>query len=360
MIFRNAVFIVTEEKRCPLYIVGEELRVHEGVLALPPAKSTCLTLAGDLMDIISHRTAFEQFERGEVTRSKFECGGCSGIIRFEFKKEREFTTPQMKLLAAALKREKSKPIADLVNKLAQNETFKSLSRNDLFDLAAILELKKYDNDTLILQKGHTGTHLYILLSGCVEIVDEEGLKLAEIRSGGVFGEVSLLSGDLVTSTVVASEPCQVALLSQKNFRHILKRFPVLQVFFYKLQARRISEINLKRAEELSSGMVGYLSDIPSTELCQMFNVNMKSGRLKFDLDNGEGIILFHEGEIIHAQLNDKSGKDAFYDILCLEHGRFKFIQGLTQAEKEKDVIGGFMGMLMEGMKRFDDRIADES
>ena len=359
MSFRNAVFIVTEEKRCPHYIAGEELRVHEGALTLPPAKATCLTLAGDLIDIISNRTAFEQFERGEMIRTVFECGGCSGIIRFEFKKEKEFSTPQMKLLATSVRREKSKPIVNLVGKLEKNETFNSLSRNDLFDLAALLELKEYDDGTLILQKGDPGTHLYILLSGCVEIADEEGVKLAEIRSGGVFGEVSLLSGDLVTSTVVASEPCQVALLSQKNFQHILKLFPVLQVFFYKLQAQRISEINLKRAEELTSGMVGYLSDIPPVELFQMFNVNMKSGRLKLDLDNGEGIILFHEGEIIYARLDDIIGKEAFYDILCLKDGRFKFIQGLTQAEKQKEVIGGFMSMLMEGMKRLDERLADE-
>jgi len=49
------------------------------------------------------------------------------------------------------------------------------------------------------------------------------------------------------------------------------------------------------------------------------------------------------------------GKEAFYDILELNEGRFKFIQGLTRSEKKLPVIGGFMAMLMEGMKRLDDR-----
>ena len=37
---------------------------------------------------------------------------------------------------------------------------------------------------------------------------------------------------------------------------------------------------------------------------------------------------------------------------------FKFVHGVTEAEKKKDVIGGFMGMLMEGMRRLDDRRED--
>ncbi len=359
MEFRNAVFIVTEEKRCPLYNIGEELRVHDGILSLPTAKSTCLILAGDLMGIVSQQVALEQFENGEVKKSKFECGGCFGNIHFEFKKEREFATIQMKLLAATLKREKIKPITGFVEALRKNEIFNSLSDYDLLDLAALLKLEKYDEGVHILRKGDPGTHFYIILSGRVEIIDEEDVILAEIGSGGVFGEVSLLSGDRVTSSVVAAEPCHIALLGKKDFQHVLKQFPVLQVFFYKLQARRISAINIQRAEELASGMVGYLSDMSSAELCQMLNSNRKSGHLIFDLYDYEGVIMFNEGEVIHAQLVGGKGKEAFYNILALKHGRFKFVQGLTEAEKEKKVIGGFMGMLMEGMKRLDDLAAGE-
>ena len=53
MQFRNAVFIISEEKRCPLYNVGEELRINDDALTLPPAKSTCLILASDLIEIVA-------------------------------------------------------------------------------------------------------------------------------------------------------------------------------------------------------------------------------------------------------------------------------------------------------------------
>ncbi len=67
------------------------------------------------------------------------------------------------------------------------------------------------------------------------------------------------------------------------------------------------------------------------------------------------VIMFNEGELVYAELNGLVCKEAFYQVLSLNSGRFKFSQGLTEIEKRRDVIGGFMGMLMEGMKRLDDR-----
>ena len=359
MHYRNAVFIITEEKRCPLYNVGEELRVHEGILTLPTAKPTCLVLTTDLADIICENVAFEQIKRGEVQKSKFECGGCSGIIRFEFKKEKEFATLQMKLLDAAQKRERMKPIEGYLGALREIETFRPLSDDDLLDFTELLEFNEFNEGFLILQKGDPGTHLFILLSGRVEVVDQDGAVVAEIGAGEVFGEVSLLSGNRVNSTVIAAEQSEVAMLNRKNFQHIITRFPVLQIFFYKLQARRIAEINLKRAAELASDMAGYISDFPPAELSQMLNGNMKSGRLEFELKDNSGWIVFNEGEVVDARWAGKSGTEAFYEIMTLKQGRFQFVQELTQEDKEKDVIGGFMGMLMEGMKRLDDLAAEE-
>ena len=59
---------------------------------------------------------------------------------------------------------------------------------------------------------------------------------------------------------------------------------------------------------------------------------------------------------MHAEIDGLSGKEAFYEILTIENGRFNFSQGLTMREKSFDVIGGFMGMLMEGMQRLDDSL----
>jgi hypothetical protein len=114
-------------------------------------------------------------------------------------------------------------------------------------------------------------------------------------------------------------------------------------------------MNEQRAEELSSGMVGQVSDISIVELCQMVNSNQKTGRLRLENSDCRATILFNEGELVHADYRGFVGKDAFYEVIGIENGRFKFTQGLTRKEKQLDVLGGFMGIIMEGMKRLDDR-----
>lgn len=354
MQFRNGIFIITEEDHCPLYNVREELRVSEGILNLPASKPTCLTLAKELIAITSADSSYENYSYGKNQKVKFECGGCDGLVRFEFKKDRGFATLQMKLLAAAERRDKIKGTSNFAELLQSVEIFSTLSSEDLLDLATLLELNDVPWQFPIAQKGDPGDRLFILLSGRAEVIDDHGVALAELKKGEVFGEMSLLSGDRVSTTIMTAEPCQVAIMNQKNFRHVLNRFPALQVYFYKLLVSRITKMNMQRAEELSSGMVGQLSDIAPVELCQMINSNQKTGRLNIEFEDKRATIIFNEGELVDAECEILSGKDAFYRVLSIDNGRFKFTHGLTEQEKSLDVIGGFMGMLMEGMKRLDD------
>jgi len=354
MRFRDGIFLVTEEDHCPLYNIGEEFKVENGILTLPAGKPTCLTLSRELVTIASADAGYESYSGGMTQKAKFECGGCTGVIRFEYKKEKEYATLQMKLLAAAERKEKIQGAASFAEILREIELFSPLSDDDLLDLATLLQRVDYPWQFPIVQKGDPGDKLYILLSGKAEVIDEQGVTLADLSVGDVFGEMSLLSGERVTTTIVAAEPCAAAVMNQKNFRHILVRFPTLQVFFYKLLVNRITKMNQQRAEELASGMVGQLSDISPVELCQMINANQKTGRLHLEFDDKRAILIFNEGELVHAEYLNVDGKEAFYKILGIPNGRFNFSQGLNMKEKHYEVVGGFMAMIMEGMKRLDD------
>lgn len=354
MRFRNGIFIITEDNHCPLYNVGEELKVEDGILTLPVAKPTCMTLATVLLRIASEDESYERLQNGERRLTKFDCGGCTGLIRFEFKKEKGFETLQMKLLAASDRKEKIKNVARFAGLLRTIEIFEPLKDDDLLDLATLLKLNDYPWGFPIVQKGDPGINLYIIVHGKVEVLDDDGISLAELVRGDVFGEMSLLSGDPVTTTIIAAEPTQLAVMNQKDFRHILTRFPALQVFFYKLLVNRITAINQQRAEELASGMVGQIADIPVVELCQMINSNQKTGVLKLEHDEARATLMFNEGELIHADVEHLRGKEAFFKALSLKNGRFKFTQGIPSSKRHNDVIGGFMALIMEGMKRIDD------
>lgn len=354
MQFRNGIFIITEENECPLYNVGEELRIREGILALPIGKPTCLTLTNELIAIATDVQNFEYYSEGSTQKNKFECGGCTGVIRFEYKKDKIYATIQMRLLASAERRALESDTGDFADMLRKLDIFSSLSNLDIFDLAQLLEQKDFHWQFPIILEGDPGNKLYILLSGKAEVVDENGVILAELLSGDVFGEMSLLTGERANSTIIAAEPSSVAIMNQKNFRYILNRFPTLQIFFYKLLVNRITKMNVKRAEELSSGMVGQTSDISPVELCQMINANQKTGSLRIEFGDERAEILFNEGEIVSATVGNTDGREAFFNSLLIDDGRFTFTQGLESSKKKLEVLGGFMSLLMEGMKYLDD------
>jgi CRP-like cAMP-binding protein len=353
--FKNSIFIITDEHNCPFYNAKEEFEVSENALKIPTGKPVCLILAQDIVALTSEQAILDRQEKGIGEQPEFKCGGCGGIIKFEYKKAKNFSTLQMKLLVAAERKEKLREVIKYADDLREIELFSSLADDDLLDLGTLLEFEHYDWGYFVSQKGQAGTKLYIIVSGKVEVIDDEGIILAELGPGEVFGELSMISGETMTTTIQAAEPCVIATLNKKNFRHVLVRFPSLQIFLYKLFVDRINVLNAKRAEELSTGMVGQLSDISPVEISQMINSNQKTGYLEIESEFLNGKILFNGGEIVKVDLGYKRGLSGFYEFIALGDGRFKFIQGLSASERKLKPIGGFMGMLMEGMKRLDDR-----
>ena len=61
--FRDLIFVVTEEKFCPLYNVGEELKIESSSITVPSFKSVCLFLAEQIIKIASSRDSFGGFSK---------------------------------------------------------------------------------------------------------------------------------------------------------------------------------------------------------------------------------------------------------------------------------------------------------
>ncbi len=358
MSYRDAIFVVTEEHACPFYNVGEEFKVEQLGLTVPEAKPVCLVMIQELMKIVSTAQTMERFTSHGVKKNKYECGGCAGLIRFEFKKERGFATVQMKLLAAAEQKERMRHVDQFYDLLRVLDIFESLDEDNLQDLSALLELKNYEANKIILKKGDPGTSLYILVEGKVAIIGDDGQLLSEMGVGSVFGEMSLLSGEPVTTTIHTKKRTSLAVLSHKNFKHVLNKYPVLQVFFYRLLVER-AQANTMRAGTISSGMTGKLSDIHAVELFQLINSSAKTGKVDLTFYDGKAKVIFNQGELVHVQYKDQQGKEALFLILAKVEGEFSYTSGISEEEEKLPAIGGFMSLIMEGMQHVDEQRAGE-
>lgn len=88
-----------------------------------------------------------------------------------------------------------------------------------------LTSKSYAAGDLIIEEGVPGTALYIVGSGQVEVLKKgsagESVHLAYINPGEFFGEMSLLSDEPTSASVVASQDSEVLAVSKDDFKSIL-------------------------------------------------------------------------------------------------------------------------------------------
>ncbi len=306
------------------------------------------------MNIVSAKNGFGGFSKVGVQKKRYDCGGCDGLIHFEYKKEKGFATLQMKLLEEAEEKRKKNHLNKFFGVLRSLPIFKPLDDDALVDLTLLLELKTLPVDRIIVKSGSPGNYLYILLKGSVAIKSDDGAKIAELATGEVFGEMSLLSGEPVAHTIQTIEATHVAMLSTKNFKQVIVKYPILQIFLFRMLLDHLQSMTLKSGN-ISSGMTGELSEISAIDLFQLINSSQKTGAIELMLENGKGIVFFRKGQVVYARFFKLRDKDALFTLLEAKKGRFSYTKELPKELENRPPIGDFMGMLMEAVQRIDER-----
>ncbi len=357
MKFPESVFIIVEDHQCPLYKLGDDFRLsgkalvleHEdekkfiitAVVRSPVKKPECLVLAADIANLLIKYGSVDKIPLDQI-----RCGGCTGFIRLEHQRKKPSSQQQI-----------SQPVddTDKMAKLLRNfSIFQTLEEQQIKQLLPFFKLKRLPKDTVILKKGDPAKDLYIILSGRVEVLEDDGMQIAALGKGEVFGEMSMLSGDPVGATVKVAETVMVLSVGGKKFRNTFNAIPSLQIYFARLLTRRLARSNTARSEDMSSGMVGKLSDLPPSELYQTLKTNQKTGVLTLTLSQGPAKISFKNGDPVNAVYHKKRGKEAFFETLREKEGRFRFTPGLSPEEENLPEMGNFMWLLMEGLRIIDE------
>ncbi len=360
MRYPEAVFKVIVENNCPFYAMGDEFILSGKALMLehkhkeektfisttfikmPFEKSSCRILIEDLSDVLIR---FKSTDR--LSEHELDCSGCTGSIRLQYKKEKKTVKEP-----SAEKLEQTNIAIE--NLLSGFSIFQVLEEKHLKSITPFLKNKNCEKNEVIIQKGEAGKNLYIVISGKVEVIGKDGISIAFLERGEVFGEMSLLSGEPTSATIRVAESAKILYLDGKTFKRLLSKSAQLQMYFSRLLAKRLTEINLVRSEEFASGIVGKLTDIQPPELCQMMNGNQKTGVLTLSLPKGLARLSFKEGKVIYASYDSKEGKDAFAAVLREKDGRFKFVQGLPPEEMKQTELADFNWLLMDSLRRIDE------
>lgn len=247
--------------------------------------------------------------------------------------------------------------ASFSNALTRSPFFAGLPSDTLVAFSGRLQFTRFKPKENILTEGGAGGYFFMVLSGTVDVIqtDRAGTErvVAALGENACFGEMSLLTGEPCSATVRTVEEVLCATLSRNEFDRVLDENPRLNRYFTKLLATRLRQTNRQIFDELDQGVVGKLSMITLPELAQMIASSGRSGNLWLFHKDRRGSATFGNGKIINVFAGEKTGTDAFYEMMGWKEGTFRFEPApLTPEEGAKTL--DTMGLLLEGFRRIDE------
>lgn len=109
--------------------------------------------------------------------------------------------------------------------------FAPLPEDKRAELLARFVPVRAESGEIVVHEGQPAGGLYLIVIGAVEITKRLGrhrsVILTTLREGAYFGEMSLLSGDPTTATVVAAGRVELALLPPRDFYEVVAEHPQL-------------------------------------------------------------------------------------------------------------------------------------
>jgi small-conductance mechanosensitive channel/CRP-like cAMP-binding protein len=150
--------------------------------------------------------------------------------------------------------------------LAGVDLFAGLSDEARHEIAGAIRSRTFGDGESIVRQGEPGESMFIIGSGrAVVVLEPDRREVATIERGGYFGEMSLLTGEPRTATVIARGDTVVLEIGAELFRHLAATSPqAIERVGVAAAARRI-ELDKVRA----TGTGPAVADAPASFLSRM-------------------------------------------------------------------------------------------
>lgn len=129
--------------------------------------------------------------------------------------------------------------------LARVEIFESLNSDELGALAAAVTEEAFEARTDIIRQGDTGSSLYVVTSGLVQVTVRTGEHVREVGQlvpGDFFGEMAMLTGDPYSGTVTAVTDVAAYVVSSEMLQPILRKRPEVAYMLGDIAERRRAKL----------------------------------------------------------------------------------------------------------------------
>lgn len=133
----------------------------------------------------------------------------------------------------------------LMNVMATSKIFAPFDDKQRFEVLRQFNSRVVEPNTVIIEEAQDAHALYVVLEGEVEVskIDEAGdaVVLAYLKTGDVFGEVSLVEARPTIAKVTATEKTVLLVLEKARFDTVTKDYPKVLEYLSSLSGERLEE-----------------------------------------------------------------------------------------------------------------------
>jgi CRP/FNR family transcriptional regulator, cyclic AMP receptor protein len=119
--------------------------------------------------------------------------------------------------------------------------FEFLTHDERVDCLALGTIGKQPGGAKLLQAGDRPHALFVLLAGAAEVRRGDGVVLARLVSGDIFGEMSFIQGVRASADVVATTDVTVLTLADAVINELFKERPGLAAGLYRSLAVELAQ-----------------------------------------------------------------------------------------------------------------------
>jgi CRP-like cAMP-binding protein len=141
------------------------------------------------------------------------------------------------------------PIEVVASGVGKVELFSMLDVDEVRQLAEKARVRVFGPGEIVVRQNDGGDSLFFVLKGRLQALVNE-IKVGELDEGGVFGEMSLLTGEPRKATVAAESQVILAELSREIIEPLIRRKPEIMEALGAILAHReiVNEKSLREAD----------------------------------------------------------------------------------------------------------------
>ena len=136
------------------------------------------------------------------------------------------------------------------NALARSALFGGLADDELDEVLASMRAVTFESGEQICREGEPGTSLFVIVDGLADVLYPGG-RATEVRlgSGDVIGEMSLVTGESRSATVIAPIQTSALELDAETFAELLVRYPIVPANLSQVVSRRLARTRRNQFRE---------------------------------------------------------------------------------------------------------------